>query len=47
MLLQNEINDEEFLWNDFSNFETQAKLDLADMILDELARETAHLVSSF
>jgi len=43
-LLSSEINEEECIWNAFDNNEAQVKLDLADMVLEELARETAFLI---
>jgi hypothetical protein len=44
-LLSSEICEEEKNWSKYANQETQVKLDLADMLLEELARETAILIN--
>lgn len=40
-LLKQEIEEEDFRWHRFADSETQVKLDIADMILEELTAETA------
>lgn len=44
-LLSSEINDAEPLWLDYEYEETQVKLDLADMVLQELCFETIREVN--
>ena len=45
VLLAQEIQEEDKQWNHLEDCETQVKLDIADMILEELAIETANLLN--
>jgi hypothetical protein len=40
-LLTKEIEENDYLWTDYENEDTQVKFDVADMILEELAGEIA------
>lgn len=42
LLLSSEIEENEILWTDYEYEETQAKLDVADMILEFLAEEACN-----
>ena len=46
-LLCFDVNCEEPFWVDYVDEESQSKLDLADIVLDELLRETAGIVKGF
>ena len=45
-ILIQEAEENEILWTDYEYEETQAKLDLADIILNELCFETVSILDS-
>jgi hypothetical protein len=45
LVLASEIEENEILWTDYEYEETQAKLDIADMILEVLAEEAVQEIS--
>jgi len=44
ILMMRELEENENKWVDYEDEETQAKFDLADMVLEELAGEFANLM---
>lgn len=46
-LLASEINNDDSEWLKYDNCSTQVKLDLADMILEDLAGELVMIISEF
>ena len=47
VLMMRELEENEAKWVDYEDEETQAKFDLADMVLEELAGEEGAVVQSW